>query len=106
MVERRKELNRRYHRKQKMSKLKTRLAAAKTPHDREVILKKIRILSPWWAEATPAGTSTMTAATPSTRASPEASLPVDRIRRSLRSCRYDAFRRGRARAPRRDGGEA
>lgn len=50
MVERRIELNRRYHRKKKMAKLKARLAAAKTGGDREAILKKIRILSPWWEE--------------------------------------------------------
>ena len=50
MVERRTELNRRYHRKQKMAKLKTRLAAAKTNSEREAILKKIHILSPWWQE--------------------------------------------------------
>jgi hypothetical protein len=50
MVERRSELNRRYHRKKKMAKLKAKLAAAKTSHDKEVILKKIHILSPWWTE--------------------------------------------------------
>ena len=50
MVERRSELNRRYHRKQKMAKLKARLAAARTGGDREAVLKKIRILSPWWVE--------------------------------------------------------
>jgi len=51
MVERRIELNRRYHRKQKLRKLKARLEAAKSPHDKEMILKKIHILSPWWDEA-------------------------------------------------------
>jgi hypothetical protein len=50
MVERRMELKRRYHRKKKMAKLKGKLAAAKTPHEKETILKKIRILSPWWQE--------------------------------------------------------
>ncbi len=50
MVERRTELNRRYHRKQKLAKLKARLAAAKTNSEREAILKKIHILSPWWQE--------------------------------------------------------
>jgi hypothetical protein len=50
MVERRTELNRRYHRKQKMAKLKARLAAAKNNHEREQILKKIHVLSPWWTE--------------------------------------------------------
>jgi hypothetical protein len=51
MVERRTELNRRYHRKKKLAKLKARLAAAKNNHEREQILKKIHILSPWWQEA-------------------------------------------------------
>jgi hypothetical protein len=50
MVERRKELNRRYHRKAKMSKLKSRLAHAKDGRERENILRKIHILSPWWQE--------------------------------------------------------
>jgi hypothetical protein len=50
MVERKTELKRRYHRKQKMAKLKAKLRIAKTPHDREAILKKIHILSPWWKE--------------------------------------------------------
>jgi hypothetical protein len=48
MVERRTELNRRYHRKKKMAKLKAKLAAARDPRDRDAILKKIHILSPWW----------------------------------------------------------
>ncbi len=50
MVERRTELKRRYHRKKKMAKLKTKLAAAKDSREKEAILKKIHILSPWWAE--------------------------------------------------------
>lgn len=50
MVERKSELKRRYHRKAKMTKLKAKLAAAKTGGDREAILKKIHILSPWWTE--------------------------------------------------------
>jgi hypothetical protein len=50
MVERRCELKRRYHRKKKMAKLKMRLAAAKNDRDKDVILKKIRVLSPWWEE--------------------------------------------------------
>jgi len=50
MVERRKELNRRYQRKKKMTKLKAKLAAATDPKDREAILGKIRIISPWWEE--------------------------------------------------------
>jgi hypothetical protein len=50
MVERRMELNRRYHRKHKMRKLKSRLATAKDNRERDQILKKIRALSPWWHE--------------------------------------------------------
>lgn len=50
MVERRIELNRRYHRKKKLAKLKAKLAAAKSSHDKEMILKKIHVLSPWWQE--------------------------------------------------------
>jgi hypothetical protein len=50
MVERKSELKRRYHRKKKMSKLKAKLAAAKDGREREAILKKIHVLSPWWEE--------------------------------------------------------
>jgi len=53
MVERRSELNRRYHRKKKMAKLKARLAEAKSNSEREAILKKIHTLSPWWQEPAP-----------------------------------------------------
>jgi hypothetical protein len=54
MVERRIELGRRYHRKEKMRKLKRKLAAAKTDGDREKILQKIRALSPFWSPPEPA----------------------------------------------------
>ncbi len=37
-----------------MAKLKMRLAAAKSGGEKDVILKKIHILSPWWAEPAPA----------------------------------------------------
>ena len=50
MVERRSELDRRYHRKEKMRKLKKKLSAAKG-EDRDKILGKIRRLSPFWSEA-------------------------------------------------------
>jgi hypothetical protein len=50
MVERRTELKRRYHRKKKMAKLKARLAAAKDQRERDAVLRKIHILSPWWEE--------------------------------------------------------
>ncbi len=50
MVERRIELDRRYHRKDKMRKLKKKLGTA-TGADREKILYKIKRLSPFWTEA-------------------------------------------------------
>ena len=50
MVERRKELNRRYQRRKKMIKLKAKLAAATDGKEREAILQKIRLISPWWEE--------------------------------------------------------
>jgi hypothetical protein len=51
MVERRMELKRRYHRKKKLRKLKSKLATAKEGREKEHILRKIHILSPWWTEA-------------------------------------------------------
>ena len=50
MVERRIELDRRYHRKEKMTKLKKKLATA-TGEARDKLLYKIRRLSPFWTEA-------------------------------------------------------
>jgi hypothetical protein len=50
MPERQVELRRRRSRKKKMFKLKDRLAKAKTGHDRDLILAKIKVLSPWWQE--------------------------------------------------------
>ena len=50
MVERRKELNRRYHRKKKLKKLKAKLAGVKDGRDREKVLQKIHALSPFWTE--------------------------------------------------------
>jgi hypothetical protein len=50
MVERRIELNRRYHRKKKLRKLKSRLATAKDGREKENILRKIHILSPFWTD--------------------------------------------------------
>lgn len=50
MVERRKELDQRYHRKKKMAKLKNKLANAKDGRERETIIKKIHVISPWWVE--------------------------------------------------------
>jgi hypothetical protein len=52
MVERRSELNRRYHRKKKLAKLKAKLAHAKDAREREHILKKIHVVSPLWKAPT------------------------------------------------------
>jgi hypothetical protein len=54
MVERRSELNRRYHRKKKLAKLKAKLHVAKDSREKEHILKKIHALSPLWREPKPA----------------------------------------------------
>lgn len=50
MVERRSELKRRRTRKKKLTKLKAKLASAKEGRDRDQILQKIRLVSPWWKE--------------------------------------------------------
>jgi hypothetical protein len=50
MVERKTELKRRYGRKKKLTKLKIKLAAAKDGREKEAILKKIHIVSPFWQE--------------------------------------------------------
>jgi hypothetical protein len=50
MVERKSELKRRQHRRKKLLKLKSRLAAAKDGRERDLVLRKIHILSPWWQE--------------------------------------------------------
>lgn len=49
MVERRSELNRRYQRKKKMQKLKKKLGSA-DHREREKVLHKIHLISPWWIE--------------------------------------------------------
>ncbi len=51
MVERQTELRRRRSRTAKMTKLKAKLAAAKTPGEKDTILKKIHRISPWWEQA-------------------------------------------------------
>jgi indole-3-glycerol phosphate synthase len=48
MVERKKELRRRYHRKGKMRKLKAKLAHTTAEADRQMIIAKIKRLSPDW----------------------------------------------------------
>ncbi len=54
MVERMVELRRRRARKKKITKLKAKLEGAKTPADREILVKKIKQQSPWWVEPAPA----------------------------------------------------
>lgn len=54
MVERRKELTRRYHRKAKLRKLKSKLAQTKDSVKKENIIKKIHLMSPFWAPPKPA----------------------------------------------------
>jgi hypothetical protein len=49
MVERRIELDRRYHRKKKMNKLKAKLETA-TGEAREKLLYKMKRISPFWTE--------------------------------------------------------
>ncbi len=49
MVERKKELKRRYSRKKKLARLKAKLVAAgDNGREKEKILQKIHLLSPWW----------------------------------------------------------
>jgi hypothetical protein len=50
MVERKIELRRRRTRSKKMAKLKDKLAKAKNSGERELILKKIHRISPFWEE--------------------------------------------------------
>ena len=50
MVERRIELDRRYHRKKKMAKLKARLEGMPAGEVRDKIIYKIKRLSPFWTE--------------------------------------------------------
>jgi alcohol dehydrogenase YqhD (iron-dependent ADH family) len=50
MIERQMELRRRRHRRQKMLKFKAKLAKVKDGKERDAILKKIHVLSPWWTE--------------------------------------------------------
>ena len=50
MVEKKIELRRRRARHKKLSKLKIKLAGAKEQRDRDTILGKIGVISPWWRE--------------------------------------------------------
>jgi hypothetical protein len=50
MVERKIELRRRRTRHKKLLKLKDKLATAKDPKEKDVILAKIHVVSPWWKE--------------------------------------------------------
>ena len=70
MVERRIELDRRYHRKKKMAKLKAQLLAGTGEKDK--ILYKIKRLSPFWSEASLKAPDAAPAAKP---AEPKAEAP-------------------------------
>ena len=48
MVEKKSELRRVRARRKKLTKLKDRLAKAKNNGERDVVLKKIHRISPWW----------------------------------------------------------
>jgi hypothetical protein len=47
-VERKTELKRRRKRHDKLRKLKAKLAKAKNPHETQVIMQKIKVVSPFW----------------------------------------------------------
>ena len=51
MGERKSELKRRRHRREKILKLKSRLHTAKEARDREQIIKRIQRVNPLWIEA-------------------------------------------------------
>lgn len=53
MVEKKAELRRKRSRQKKLLKLKGKLAKAKNNGEKEVVLKKIHRISPWWKEAAP-----------------------------------------------------
>ena len=53
MVERKIELRRRRTRRQKLLKLKAKLAKVKDHRDRDALVQKIRRISPWWQEPKP-----------------------------------------------------
>jgi hypothetical protein len=55
MVERKIELRRNRSRRAKLTKLKAKLAKAKTGGERDTLLKKIHRISPFWKEPAPAG---------------------------------------------------
>ncbi|MBI1830758.1 MAG: hypothetical protein HYR84_04825 [Planctomycetes bacterium] len=54
MVEKKSELRRTRSRRAKLTKLKARLAKAKTNSERDQILKRIHRISPWWKQPQPA----------------------------------------------------
>ena len=54
MVEKKIELRRTRSRRKKLTKLKEKLAAAKSNTERDAALKKIHRISPFWKEAKPA----------------------------------------------------
>lgn len=51
MVEKKAELRRKRARQKKLAKLKGKLVKAKNSGEKDVVLKKIHRISPWWKEA-------------------------------------------------------
>jgi hypothetical protein len=47
-IERKSELKRRQHRRAKIRKLREKLAKARNPHEQQLIVAKIRKISPFW----------------------------------------------------------
>jgi len=47
-VERKSELKRRQHRRAKVRKLRAKMAKAKNPHEQQLIVAKIKKISPFW----------------------------------------------------------
>jgi hypothetical protein len=47
-IERKTELRRKQHRREKVRKLRAKLAKAKNPHEAQLIINKIRAVSPFW----------------------------------------------------------
>jgi hypothetical protein len=50
-IERKTELKRRRKRKEKVAKLKAKLARAKSNHESQQLIQKIKLISPFWQPA-------------------------------------------------------
>jgi hypothetical protein len=47
-IERKSELKRKRTRREKIRKLRAKMARAKSPHDAQMIVQKIKLISPFW----------------------------------------------------------